>query len=120
LWHLLKRPGNSLAGELCEMEEIKSMEVGADVLAAAAIDAKYEGYLAKQARQVEGFRNLEKIKLPGDLDYGVISHLRIEAKEKLSKYRPDSLGQAGRIGGITPADITVIQVYLKKRFGGLV
>ncbi len=117
LWHLLKRPGNSLTGELAAREDIKSMEFGADVLEAAAIDAKYEGYLLKQARQVESFRNLENIKLPGGLDYDGISHLRIEAKEKLSKYRPNTLGQAGRIGGITPADITVIQVHLKKRLG---
>ena len=85
-----------------------------DILEAAAIDAKYEGYLTRQARQIESFRNIENIKLPADLDYNNVSHLRFEAREKLSAFRPYTLGQASRIGGITPADITVIRIYLKK------
>ena len=101
-------------------EHVKRQQVAAiweeldEVLQAAAIDAKYEGYLVRQARQIESFRNLEKIKLPAEIDYEHVSHLRNEAREKLSKFRPYTLGQANRIGGITPADITVIQVYLKK------
>jgi len=76
---------------------------------------RYEGYLVKQAKQIAGFRNLENIKLPADLDYQGIAHLRAEAKEKLSAFRPSTLGQAGRIAGISPADITVLQIYMKKR-----
>ncbi|MHC4518042.1 MAG: tRNA uridine-5-carboxymethylaminomethyl(34) synthesis enzyme MnmG, partial [Planctomycetota bacterium] len=88
---------------------------GGDVLEAVAVDAKYEGYLAKQQRLVAAQRNLDSKKIPADLDYAAIDHLRIEAKEKLSTFKPATLGHASRISGITPADITVIQVHLKKR-----
>ena len=115
LWQLLKQPNSNLPGELADDEAVKSLAVGPDVIAAACIDAKYEGYLARQGQQIAAFRNLENIKLPLDLDYNQISHLRCEAKEKLSAFCPSTLGQAARIGGITPADITVIQIHLKKR-----
>jgi tRNA uridine 5-carboxymethylaminomethyl modification enzyme len=78
------------------------------------IDAKYEGYTARQEKQIAAFRKTENIKLPDSLDYHSIPHLRFEAKEQLAKHRPFTLGQASRIGGITPADITVLQIYLKK------
>ena len=117
LWHRLKQPNNPLARNLADIADIQEMNLPPDVLRAAAIDAKYEGYLVKQARQIAGFRNLENIKLPGNLDYQGITHLRAEAKEKLSAFRPSTLGQAGRIAGISPADITVLQIYLKKRAG---
>ena len=91
------------------------MNLSREILDAASITCKYEGYLGRQDRQIEAFRNLENIKLPQDLDFHAIPHLRFEAKEKLSKLRPFTLGQAGRIGGITPADLTVIQIHLKKR-----
>ena len=90
------------------------MGIGADVLDAAAIDAKYEGYLAKQQRLALGMQSLDGRKIPQELDYNSISHLRAEAKEKLSAFRPETLGQASRINGITPADITVIQIHLRK------
>jgi tRNA uridine 5-carboxymethylaminomethyl modification enzyme len=81
---------------------------------AVIIDAKYEGYLAKQERLVASFRTLEAKKIPPDLDYSGVAHLRAEAREKLSIFRPGTLAQASRISGITPADITVIQIHLKK------
>ena len=115
LWQQLKRPGNLLAENLAEDAEIAAMNFSREVLEAAAIDAKYEGYLVRQSKQVESFRNLENIKLPAELDYEGITHLRAEAREKLSAFRPYTLGQAGRIGGISPADITVIQIHLKKQ-----
>ena len=83
---------------------------------AMTIDAKYEGYLAKQQRLVASFRTLESKKIPADLDYKRIVHLRAEAKEKLSAFTPGTLAQASRISGITPADITVIQIHLKKYY----
>jgi tRNA uridine 5-carboxymethylaminomethyl modification enzyme len=85
-----------------------------EVLQAAIIDAKYEGYLAKQQRLMTSLQTLEKKKIPPDLDYNKITHLRAEAKEKLSAFRPGTLAQASRISGVTPADITVIQIHLKK------
>ena len=85
-----------------------------EVIEAVVIDAKYEGYLAKQAKLVADFRTLESKKIPAWLDYNGVAHLRAEAKEKLSAFRPYTLGAAGRISGITPADIMVVQIHLKK------
>jgi len=115
LWHLLKQPNNPIAQNLGRIEGIKEMKSGQEVQTAVAIDAKYEGYLVRQARQIASFRNLENIKLSCELDYEQIMHLRAEAKEKLSAFRPATLAQAGRIAGISPADITVLQIHMKKR-----
>jgi len=114
LWGQLRRANNTIGRTLADNPGIKKMGFGKDVLQAVIIDAKYEGYLAKQERLVAGFRTLESKKIPLDLDYNRIVHLRAEAKEKLSAFRPGTLAQAGRISGITPADITVIQIHLKK------
>jgi tRNA uridine 5-carboxymethylaminomethyl modification enzyme len=114
LWDLLRQTDNILAERLPCNPDIKRMNLTADVLEGAIIDAKYEGYLAKQERLVANMRTLEKKKLPDNLDYNSIAHLRSEAKEKLSAFKPGTLAQASRISGITPADITVIQIHLKK------
>jgi len=115
LWDQLRRPDNLLASILAENPNVKSMNLSNDVLQAAVIiDAKYEGYLAKQERLVAHFKTLEKKVIPVDLDYSDVAHLRSEAKEKLSAFKPATLAQASRISGITPADITVIQIHLKK------
>jgi tRNA uridine 5-carboxymethylaminomethyl modification enzyme len=116
MWRELARPHNKLAETLSDNDYIKNADFDESVLEAAVIDAKYEGYLAKQERLVGHFRRLEKLRLPADLDYRSIEHLRIEAKEKLAKFRPDTFAQASRISGITPADITVLQIHLKKHF----
>jgi tRNA uridine 5-carboxymethylaminomethyl modification enzyme len=113
LWQQLKRPDCPPVENFLGSD--KEREYWArDVLEAVVIDAKYEGYLSRQARQIESFRNLENIKLPPVLDYNNVNHLRAEAREKLSAFRPHTLGQASRIGGITPADIMVIRIYIKK------
>lgn len=109
LWEHLRQPNNDVAAKLIQNPDIKN-----DVLEAVTIDAKYDGYLAKQQRLAVGLQTLENKKIPPDLDYNNIAHLRAEAKEKLAAFRPGTLAQAGRISGITPADITVIQVHLKK------
>jgi len=114
LWHQLKQTGNPLADNLADEKNIKEMQLSPDVLEAAAIDARYEGYLKRQGRQIESFRKLENVKLPENIDYNVIKHLSNEAKAKLTKFRPATLAQAGRIGGITPADINVLLVELQK------
>ncbi|MHC4571691.1 MAG: tRNA uridine-5-carboxymethylaminomethyl(34) synthesis enzyme MnmG, partial [Planctomycetota bacterium] len=134
LWEQLRQPDNIVAKQLTEGFQNTLQDIGtspdkpdfrnispskdgrADVLQAVIIDAKYEGYLAKQQRLVAGLQTLDKKKIPPDLNYKKIAHLRAEAKEKLSAFRPDTLGQACRINGITPADITVIQVHLKKHY----
>jgi tRNA uridine 5-carboxymethylaminomethyl modification enzyme len=114
LWEQLRQPQNTLSETLHGLADIKKMNFGSDVLQAAIIDAKYQGYLAKQERMVAGMKALEAKKIPLELDYKNIMHLRIEAKEKLSAFRPATLAQASRISGITPADITVLQIHLKK------
>jgi len=116
LWDQLRRPNNPLAGQLADDEQVKQMSLGKEVLEAVTIDAKYEGYLEKQARSTAGLRALEKKKIPTNLNYADVAHLRAEAKEKLSAFTPGTLAQAARISGITPADITVIQVHMKKHY----
>lgn len=73
---------------------------------------KYEGYIHKQINQVEQFKKLENKKIPSDINYDNVGSLRIEAKQKLSKIRPDSIGQASRISGVSPSDINVLLIYL--------
>jgi tRNA uridine 5-carboxymethylaminomethyl modification enzyme len=121
LWEHLRQPNNPVAKQLaenlgCRQASLDIKNIGSDnsVLDAVTIDAKYEGYLVKQQRLVASLQTLENKKIPPDLDVNKIMHLRAEAKEKLSAFRPATLGQASRIGGITPADITVIQIHLKK------
>jgi len=114
LWDQLRRTDKTPAGTLADNPDIQRMNPAEDVLQAVMIDAKYEGYLVKQERLVANLRTLEKKKMPEDLDYNSIAHLRPEAKEKLSAFKPATLAQASRISGITPADITVIQIHIKK------
>jgi tRNA uridine 5-carboxymethylaminomethyl modification enzyme len=116
LWEQLRRPNSPLALSLAEIPEIKDAGFSKEIIDAAVIDAKYEGYLDKQARLAAGLQAWDKKQIPADLDYNSITHLRPEAKEKLSTFRPQTLGQAGRISGITPADVTVIQIHLKKYY----
>lgn len=77
------------------------------------IEVKYEGYIERQMRQVEQYKKMEKKKIPADLDYNDISSLRLEARQKLIAYKPVSVGQASRISGVSPADISVLLIYLE-------
>ena len=81
----------------------------------AEIKLKYEGYIEKQKIQINQFKKLENKKLPEDIDYDDIYGLRIEARQKLSKIRPLSLGQASRISGVSPADISVLVIWLESK-----
>jgi tRNA uridine 5-carboxymethylaminomethyl modification enzyme len=114
-WDQLRRPDSNMPERLSELPEVRSRGYMRDVLEAVTVDAKYEGYLAKQERLVAQQRNLDGKRIPADLDYASIEHLRMEAKEKLTAFKPATLGHASRLSGITPADITVLQVYLKRR-----
>ena len=82
------------------------------------IQLKYAGYLARQEKQVAEFKREEARKIPEDMDYRTIAGLRLEAQEKLSTIRPVSVGQAGRISGVSPADIGVLLIYLEQKKGG--
>ena len=116
LWQSLKNPLSQLADTLADDPSIKQLGLTPQVIEAGIIDAKYEGYTIKQNQLVEKFHTLETKKLPAEMDYSTVAHLRAEAREKLTAFRPATLGQASRIGGITPADILVIQIHLKKHY----
>ena len=90
-------------------------DLPADVREQVEISVKYEGYIQRQQKQVEDFRKMERHKLPADLDYNAIQGLRLEAREKLSAVRPLDLGQAGRISGVSPADLTALMIWLERR-----
>ena len=92
-------------------------ELPEDVCEQVEINIKYDGYIRRQMKQVEQFKKLEKKKLPEDIDYEDVGSLRIEARQKLEAYRPVSIGQASRISGVSPADISVLLVYLESRSG---
>ena len=100
-------------------EDIAPFDVGRPELPAAVkqeveIQVKYAGYLARQEKQVAEFKKEESRLLPPDLDYNAIAGLRLEAREKLSEIRPMSIGQAGRVSGVSPADIAVLLIYLEQ------
>ncbi len=83
-----------------------------DVIEQVEIEIKYEGYIERQLRQVEQYKKMEKKKIPADIDYNDVKSLRLEARQKLIAYKPISVGQASRISGVSPADISVLLVYL--------
>lgn len=89
----------------------------ADVIEQVNISIKYEGYIERQIRQVEQFRKLERRLIPEDIDYDDVLSLRLEARQKLKNFRPASIGQASRISGVSPADISVLLVYMEQRKG---
>lgn len=86
-----------------------------DVIEQVQIQAKYEGYIKKQARDAKDLDRLENFKIPTDIDYSKIDHLAIEARQKLTEVRPETIGQASRISGVNPSDISILMVYLKIR-----
>ena len=92
-------------------------ELPEDVCEQVEINIKYDGYIRRQMKQVEQFKKLEQKNLPEDIDYEDVGSLRIEARQKLEAYRPVSIGQASRISGVSPADISVLLVYLESRSG---
>ena len=92
-------------------------ELPEDVCEQVEINIKYDGYIRRQMKQVEQFKKLEQKKIPEDIDYEDVGSLRIEARQKLEAYRPVSIGQASRISGVSPADISVLLVYLESRSG---
>ena len=111
LGDLIRRP--ELSYDIVAPLDKKRSELPYDVREQININIKYDGYIRRQLKQVEGFKKLENKKLPKDTDYDAISGLRIEAKQKLNAYRPISIGQASRIAGVSPADISVLLVYME-------
>ena len=108
---LIRRPQLSYA-DLAPFDPDRP-PLGRAVTEAVEIGLKYEGYIRRQLRQVEEFKRLEGRALPREIDYGSVPGLRLEAREKLEKIRPENFGQAGRISGVSPADLAVLMVYLE-------
>jgi tRNA uridine 5-carboxymethylaminomethyl modification enzyme len=115
LEEILRRPKINLA-DLKNLDHIK-LDIAECALRQVEIEVKYAGFIQRQLKEVERFKNLEKIKLSPDLDYGNISSLSREIKEKLKRFQPLNLGQASRISGVTPAAISILMVYLRKLNG---
>ena len=111
LAELIRRPELSY-DKLADIDENRP-DLPYDVEEQVNINIKYDGYIRRQMRQVEQFKKLENKKIPDNIDYNQIKSLRIEAKQKLSQIRPASIGQASRISGVSPADVSVLLVYLK-------
>jgi tRNA uridine 5-carboxymethylaminomethyl modification enzyme len=114
---VITRPHISL-GELAECSEplaVHLMGLGnnkREVLEQAEVQMKYQGYINKQEEQVHKMHRLEEVKIPADMDYSKFSALSSESKEKLNSIQPGTLGQASRISGIKPSDVSVLMVYL--------
>lgn len=120
------KTGASLAELICRPEltyemlseiDTERKPLPTDVKEQVEIEVKYEGYIDRQLKQVEHYKKMEKRKIPADLDYNEIGSLRLEARQKLIAYQPISVGQASRISGVSPADISVLLVYLESHRG---
>ncbi len=110
---LLKRP-NITYDVLRELDiETQNLNLSEDIAGEVEVLIKYDGYIKRQENQVETSEKLEKYRIPADLDYSTLKHISTETREKLEKVRPTNLAQASRIGGVKPADISVLMVMLK-------
>ena len=118
------KTGSNLAELMCrpELDYEKLGEIDPDreelpesVTDQVEIEIKYEGYIERQLRQVEQFKKMEKKRIPKDIDYDEVPSLRIEARQKLKEFRPVSMGQASRISGVSPADISVLLIYMEHK-----
>jgi len=112
LYDLIKRP--ELDYDKLFVIDSERKELPKSVVSEVNTISKYEGYIEKQLEQVEQFKKIESRKIPEDIDYSLIKNIRIEAMQKLTKFKPMNLGQASRISGVSPADITVLMIYLEK------
>ena len=113
LYELIKRP--ELSYDSLHIIDKDRDNLLKDVKVQVEIQIKYEGYIDKQMKQIEQFKKLEDKKLSKELDYSIIKGLRLEARQKLDKMKPESVGQASRISGVSPSDINVLLVYLEQQ-----
>ena len=111
LAELLRRPGIKYE-DLQALSELPPLE--REVVRSVETKIKYEGYIKKQLSAVEKFRSMENKKLPADMDYSKIQGIRLEARAKLNDFKPENIGQAARISGVSPSDISVLLVYFEK------
>jgi len=112
LARILRRPAMSFAGLLELAPRLREMNVPDEVAEQVEIELKYDGYIARQRQQIERMRKMENRRIPADLDYASLDQLSKESRRKLAEIRPLTLGQAARVSGVTPADISVLMVHL--------
>jgi len=112
LYNLLKRPEISMA----DIEKFYEIPYDEEIKYQAEINAKYEGYIVKAKKEAEKMVDLENKLIPEDIDYSKIKNIASEARQKLNEVRPTSIGQALRISGVNPADISILMIYLKKEY----
>ena len=112
IYELMKRP--EIDYKVLEAIDTERPELREDIIEQVEIELKYEGYIEKQKQQVEQFKKIEEKKIPKYIDYNDIKGLRIEAMQKLDKIKPENIGQASRISGVSPADISVLLVYIEQ------
>ncbi|MBM3366604.1 MAG: tRNA uridine-5-carboxymethylaminomethyl(34) synthesis enzyme MnmG, partial [Betaproteobacteria bacterium] len=119
LTDLLRRPNVSYA-QLMSMvasdgRRFDEPSVPQDIAAQVEIQVKYAGYIDRQAKEVERHEHYEHLRLPADIDYQAVPALSFEVRQKLNQFKPETLGQASRIAGVTPAAISLLLIHLKKR-----
>jgi tRNA uridine 5-carboxymethylaminomethyl modification enzyme len=112
LEEILKRPGVTWAHVAHFDADLAA--AGEEVAARVAYDVKYEGFITRQLAEVAKFRHLENIRIPPGLDLAAVPGISHEVREKLGRFRPQTLGEANRISGMTPAAVTVLMIYLRK------
>ncbi len=116
LAELVKRP--QLGYDMLETFDVNRPQLDSEIREQVEVQIRYEGYIPKQLEQIENMRKMESKKLPEDLDYKTIYGLRLEAVEKLNKQKPENLGQASRISGVSPADVSVLMVWIEQQRRG--
>lgn len=115
LEQLLRRPEVTLAELERDGDGMRRLGLAGDVREQIEIEVKYEGYLQRQQAAIAKIGRLERLRVPAELDYRSVAHLRAEAREKFERVRPDTIGQASRISGISPADISILLIHLRSR-----
>lgn len=114
MYELLKRP--QVTYENIKSLDKKRGDLRRDVIEQVEISIKYEGYIKKQEDHIKQFLKLDKKNIPRDIEYLSIENLRLEARQKLDNIKPLNIGQASRISGVSPADITVLLIYLEQKY----
>ena len=117
LTKILSRPDRTFDSLLTVDDGLRQRQISNEVKEQVEIEVKYKGYIDRQQIQIEKFKKMEDCKIPQGIDYSKIPELRKEARQKLSQICPISLGQASRISGVSPADISILMIYLAGKIG---
>lgn len=112
VYELLKRPENTY-DSLAPLDQARP-PLPQSVRREVEISVKYAGYIRRQEREIEEFRRMESRRIPPEIDYDAVPGLRTEARQKLGRIRPENFGRAGRISGVSPADITALMIWVEK------